>query len=127
VVDHLEANGAFPSSILQSTRLQCSRRGLRWTNEANAADQNKQIILNFTSTRTFNNYNIERITHGRIHYKLAHSVVETTVNMTSNGNQRPVPWIKRLSIVHLTSPVACKKGGADQRNTIIMELKRFGE
>jgi hypothetical protein len=26
----------------------------------------------------------------------------------------------------LTSPVACKKRGADQRNTIIMELERFG-
>jgi hypothetical protein len=99
---------------------------LRWTNEANAADQNKLIILNFASTRTFSNYNIERITHGRIHYKFAHSVVENTVDMTCSGNQGPVPWIKRLSIVHLTSPVACKKRGADQRNTIIMELKRFG-
>jgi hypothetical protein len=129
VVDHLEANGAFPSSILQSTGLQCSRRRLRWTNEANAADQNKLIILNFASTRTFSNYNIERTTHGRIHYKFTHSVVENTVDMTSmtsNGNQGPVPWIKRLDIVHLTSPVACKKRGADQRNTIIMELERFG-
>jgi hypothetical protein len=108
VVDHLEADGAFPSSILQSTRLQCSRRRLRWTNEANTADQNKLIILNSTSTRTFSNYNIERTTHGRIHYKFAHSVVENTVDMismTSNGNQGPVPWIKRLDMVHLTSPV----------------------
>ena len=84
------------------------------------------IILNFTSTRTFNSYNIKRTTHGRIHYKFAHSVVENTIDMTSNGDQRSVPWIKRLSIVHLTSPVACKKRGADQRNTIIMELERFG-
>jgi hypothetical protein len=108
VVDHLEANGAFPSSILQSTRLQCSRRRLWWTNEANTADQNKLIILNSTSTRTFSNYNIERTTHGRIHYKFAHSVVENTVDMismTSNGSQGPVPWIKRLDMVHLTSPV----------------------
>uniref|UniRef100_A0A2N9HNG7 Uncharacterized protein n=1 Tax=Fagus sylvatica TaxID=28930 RepID=A0A2N9HNG7_FAGSY len=58
--------------------------------------------------RTFSNYNIERTTHGRIHYKFAHSVVENTVDMismTSNGNQGPVPWIKRLDMVHLTSPV----------------------
>jgi hypothetical protein len=108
VVDHLEANGAFPSSILQSTRLQCSRRRLQWTNEANTADQNKLIILNSTSTKTFSNYNIERTTHGRIHYKFTHSVVENTVDMismTSNGNQGPMPWIKRLDMVHLTSPV----------------------
>ncbi len=108
MVDHLEANGAFPFSIFQSTKLQCSRRRLRWTNEANTADQNKLIILNSTSTRTFSNYNIERTTHGRIHYKFAHSVVENTVDMismTSNGNQGPVPWIKRLDMVHLTSPV----------------------
>jgi hypothetical protein len=68
--------------------------------------------LNFISTRTFNNYNIERTTHGRIHYKFAHSVVENTVDMismTSNGNQGPVPWIKRLDIVHLTSPVLARK------------------
>jgi hypothetical protein len=126
VVDHSEANGAFPSSILQSTGLQCSRRRLRWINEANAADQNKLIILNFASTRTFSNYNVERTTHGRIHYRFTHSVVENTVDATSNGDQGPMPWIKRLSIVHLTSPVACKKRGADQRNTIIMELERFG-
>uniref|UniRef100_A0A2N9GIF3 Uncharacterized protein n=1 Tax=Fagus sylvatica TaxID=28930 RepID=A0A2N9GIF3_FAGSY len=47
------------------------------------------------------------------------------VDVTSNGDQGPVPWIKRLSIVHLTSPVACKKGGTDQSNTIIMEFKRL--
>ena len=84
------------------------------------------IILNFTSTRAFNSYNIKRAIHGRIHYKFTHSVVENTVSMTSNGNQGPVPWIKRLSIVRLTSPVACKKRGANQRNTIIMELEGFG-
>jgi hypothetical protein len=129
VVDHLEANGAFPSSILQSTRLQYSRRRLWWTTEANSADQNKLIILNFISTRIFNNYNIKRKkTHGGIHYKFARSVVENTVDMlsmTSNGNQGPVPWIKRLDTVRLTSSVACKKVGADQRKTIIMELERF--
>jgi hypothetical protein len=125
VVDHSEANGAFPSSILQSTGLQCSRRRLRWINEANAADQNKLIILNFASTRTFSNYNVERTTHGRIHYKFTHSMVENTVDVTSSREQRPVSWIKRLSMVHLTSPVACKKRGVDQRNTIIMELERF--
>jgi hypothetical protein len=84
MVDHSEANGAFPSSILQSTGLQCSRRRLRWINEANAADQNKLIILNFASTKTFSNYNIERTTHGIIHCKFTHSVVENTVDMTSN-------------------------------------------
>ena len=87
------------------------------------------IILNFTPTGTFNSYNIKRAIHGRIHYKFAHSVVGNTIdmaNMTSNGNQGPVPWIKRLSIVHLTSPATCKKRGADQRNTIIMELEGFG-
>ena len=116
MVDHSKANGAFPSSILQSTGLQCSRRRLRWINEANATDQNKLIILNFISTRTFSNYNVERATHGRIHYKFVHSVVENTVDMTSmtsNENQGRVPWIKRLDIVYLTSPVACKKRGAD--------------
>ena len=84
------------------------------------------IILNFTSTRAFNSYNIKRAIHGRIHYTFAHSVVENTVSMTSNENQGPVPWIKRLDIVHLTFPVACKKRGADQRNTVIMELEGFG-
>ena len=84
------------------------------------------IILNFTSTRAFNSYNIKRAIHGRIHYKFAHSMVENTVDMTSNGDQGPVSWIKRLSIVHLTSPVACKKRGADQRNTVIMKLEGFG-
>ena len=87
------------------------------------------IILNLTPIRTFNSYNIKRAIHGRIHYTFAHSVVENTVsmtNMTSNGNQGPVPWIKRLDIVHLTFSVACKKGRADQRNTIIMELEGFG-
>jgi hypothetical protein len=69
---------------------------------------------------------MERTTHGRIHYKFTHSVVENTVDVTSNGDQGLMSWIKRLSIVHLTSPVACKKRGADQRNTIIMELERFG-
>jgi hypothetical protein len=88
VVDHSEANGAFPSSILQSTGLQCSRRRLRWINEANAADQNKLIILNFASTRTFSNYNVERTTHGRIHYKFTHSMVENTVDVTSSREQR---------------------------------------
>jgi hypothetical protein len=112
--------------VESKTLLQVWYRRLRWTNEANAADQNKLIILNFASTRTFSNYNIEKTTHGRIHYKFAHSVMENTVDMTSNGNQGLVPWIKRLDIVHLTSPVACKKGGTDQSNTIIMEFKRLG-
>ena len=84
------------------------------------------IILNFTSTRTFNSYNIKRAIHGRIHHKFTHSVVGNIVDMPSNRGQGPVPWIKRLSIVHLTSPVACKKRGVDQRNIIIMELEGFG-
>ena len=88
--------------------------------------------MNFTPIRTFNSYNIKRAIHGRIHYTFARSVVENTVgmtsmtNMTSNGNQSPVPWIKRLDIVHLTFSVACKKRRADQRNTKIMELEGFG-
>ena len=45
VVDHLVADGAFPSSAPWSTRLQCSHKGLRWTNETNAADQDELIIL----------------------------------------------------------------------------------
>jgi hypothetical protein len=48
------------------------------------------------------------------------------ISMTINENQGPVPWIKRLDMVHLTSPVACKKRGANQRNTLIMELEGFG-
>jgi hypothetical protein len=44
-VDHLMADGAFPSRAPWSTRLQYSHRGLRWTNETNAADQNELIIL----------------------------------------------------------------------------------
>ena len=70
------------------------------------------IILNFTSTRAFSSYNTKRAIHGRIHYTFAHSMVENTVNVTnitSNRNQSPVPWIKRLDIVHLTFSVACKK------------------
>jgi hypothetical protein len=54
-------------------------------------------ILNFTSTRAFSSYNTKRAIHGRIHYTFAHSVVENTVsmiNITSNGNQSPVPWIR---------------------------------
>ena len=63
------------------------------------------IILNFTPTRTFNSYNTKRAIHGRIHYTFTRSVVENAVsmtNMTSNGTQGPVPWIKMLNIVHLT-------------------------
>ena len=84
------------------------------------------LILNFTSTRAFSSYNTKRAIHRRIHHKFTQSVVGNTVDMPSNRGQGPVPWIKRLSIVHLTSPVACKKRGVDQRNTIIMELERFG-
>ena len=84
------------------------------------------IILNFTPTRIFNNYNIKRAIHGRIHHKFTRSVVGNTVDMPSDRGQGPVPWIKRLSMVHLTSLVACKKRGADQRNIIIMELEGFG-
>ena len=51
------------SGILQSTRLQYSRSRLWWTNETDVADQNRLIILDSTSTRTFNNYNIVIITH----------------------------------------------------------------
>jgi SPX domain protein involved in polyphosphate accumulation len=40
-----------------------------------------------------------------MYYKFPHSVVANIISMTSNGDQRPVPWIKRLDIVHLTSPV----------------------
>ena len=86
-------------------------------------------ILNFTSTRAFSSYNTKRAIHGGIHYTFTHSVVENAVNMTnttSNGNQSPVPWIKRLDIVHLTFSVACKKRRTDQRNTKIMELEGFG-
>ena len=53
----------IPSGILQSTRLQYSRRRLRWTNETGATDQNRLIILNSTSTRTFSNCNVMLITH----------------------------------------------------------------
>ena len=87
------------------------------------------IILNFTSTRAFSSYNTKRAIHGRVHYTFTHSVMESTVhvtNTTSNGNQSPVPWIKRLDIVRLTFSVAYKKRGADQRNTKIMELEGFG-
>ena len=35
----------IPSGFLQSTRLQYSRKRLRWTNETDAADQNRLIIL----------------------------------------------------------------------------------
>ena len=87
------------------------------------------IILNFTSTRAFSSYNIKRAMHGKIHYTFARSVVKNTVsltNMTSNGYQSPVPWIKRLDIVHLTFSVAFKKRRADQGNTKIMELEGFG-
>jgi hypothetical protein len=53
----------IPSGILQSTRLQYSRRRLRWTNKTNAADQNRLIISDFTSTRTFSNHNTVVTTH----------------------------------------------------------------
>ena len=84
------------------------------------------IILNSPFTRTFNSYNIKRAVHGRIHHKFTHSVVENTVDKLSNRVQGPVPWIKRLRIVHMTSLVVCKKRETDQRNTIIMELEGFG-
>ena len=63
------------------------------------------IILNFTSTRAFSSYNTKRAVHGRMHYTFTHSMVENAANMTnmtSNGTQNPVPWIKMLDIVHLT-------------------------
>ena len=70
MVDHLEANGAFPSSILQSIRLQCSCRRLRWTNETNAADQNELIILlppeHSVTTNTVVIINVEHITDSLI-------------------------------------------------------------
>ena len=87
------------------------------------------IILNFTSTRAFSNYNTKKAIHGRIHYTFTHSVVANTANvmiMTSNGNLSPVPWIERPDIVHLTFSVACKKRSTDQRNTKVMELEGFG-
>jgi hypothetical protein len=87
------------------------------------------IILNFTSTRAFSGYNTKRAIHGRIHYTFTHSVVENAVNgtnTTSNGNQSPVSWIKRLDIVHSTFSVAFKKRSANQRNTKIMKLEGFG-
>jgi hypothetical protein len=87
------------------------------------------IILNFTSTRAFSSYNTRKTIHGSIHYTFTHPVVENTanvINITSNGNQSPVPWIKRLDIVHMTFSIACKKRSADQRNTKIMELEGFG-
>jgi hypothetical protein len=99
----------IPSGILQSTRLQYSRRRLRWTNETNAADQNKLITLDSTSTRTFSNHNIVITTHEKIYYKLVHSVTENAIYMTSNRNQGSVPWIKRLGTIHLTSFVTCKR------------------
>jgi hypothetical protein len=87
------------------------------------------IILNFTSTRAFSSYNTRKTIHGRIYYTFAHPVVENTanvINITSNGNQSPVPWIKRPDVVHSTFSVAFKKKRADQRNTKIMELEGFG-
>jgi hypothetical protein len=33
-----------------------------------------------------------------------------TICMTSSRNQESAPWIKRLSIIHLTSSMTCKKG-----------------
>ena len=49
-----------------------------------------------------------------------------TICMASSRNHGSVLWIKRLSKIHLTSSMTCKKGGADQRNIIIIELRRFG-
>jgi hypothetical protein len=100
----------IPSGTLQSTRLQCSRRRLRWTNETDTADQNKLIILDSSFTRTFSNHNMVVITtHEKIYYKLAHSVTKNTIYITSSRNQGSVPWIKRLSIIHLTPSMTCKK------------------
>ena len=90
----------IPSGILQSTRLQYSRRRLRWTNETDAADQNELIIIDFTFTRTFSNHNIVITTHEKIYYKFAHSVTENTIYMISSRNQGSVPWIKRLGTIH---------------------------
>ena len=108
----------IPFDILQSTRLQYSRGRLRWTNETDAADRNRLITLNSTSTRTFSNCNVVIITHEKIYYKLAHSVTENTIYMISSRNQGSVPWIKRLSIIHLTSSKTCKRVGANQRKMI---------
>jgi hypothetical protein len=87
------------------------------------------LILNFISTRAFSSYNTRKAIHGRIHHTFAHSVVENTVsmiNITSNGTQDPMPWIKILNIVHLTFSVACKKRSADQRNTKSWNLRDLG-
>jgi hypothetical protein len=41
-------------------------------------------------------------------------------------SQELVPWTKRLNMIHLTSSMALQKVAADQRNVIIIELRRFG-
>ena len=105
-----------PSNILQSTGLQYSRKRLRWTNKTNTADQNRLIILDFTSTRTFSNHNTVVTTHEKICYKLAHSVTENTIYVTSSGNQESMPWIKRLGTIHLTSSVTCKRQRQSKEN-----------
>jgi hypothetical protein len=67
-VDQEIGHGAldFSCGSLQSTKLQCSRRRLRWTNETNAADQNELIILlppeHSATTNTVVIINVEHIT-----------------------------------------------------------------
>jgi hypothetical protein len=67
-VDQEIGHGAldFSCGSLQSTRLQCSRRRLRWTNETNAADQDELIILlppeHSATTNTVIIINVEHIT-----------------------------------------------------------------
>jgi hypothetical protein len=49
----------------------------------------------------------------------------SAINTTKNRNQGSVPWTKRLGTMHLAFSMTCKEG-ADQRNVIIIELRRFG-
>ena len=71
--------------------------------------KNKLIILDSIFIRMFSDHKIVITTHEKIYYKLAHLVTENTIYITSNRNQRSVPWIKRLNMMHLTSSMACKK------------------
>ena len=97
MVDHLVADGALPLVFFNPPSCNAHVGSYSGLNETDVADQNELIIIDFTFTRTFSNHNIMMTTHEKIYYKLAHSVTENTIYITSSRNQGSVSWIKRLS------------------------------
>ena len=109
MVDHLVADDALPLVSFNPPGCNTHVRGYGGLLKPMSQIKNKLIILDSIFIRMVNDHNIVITTHEKIYYKLAHSVTEYTIYITSNRNQRSVSWIKRLNMMHLTSSMACKR------------------